>query len=134
MLYTFTKKERLNSKKNISFLFEQRSSFFSYPFKIYYHFHSESPKESTAKVLFSIGKKQFKHAVDRNHIKRLCREAYRLNKHILYDKLGEKELSVELAFVFVGKTLPDFHELQAKIQKALVHITLLENNDPIKAQ
>lgn len=125
-MYTFSKKERLNSKKNIARLFESGSTFFTYPFKVYYHFDTVVDNTSAASVLFSIGKKQFKKAVDRNRVKRLCREVYRLNKYILLDKLEEKNSRLEIAFIYVGKTIPDFPELQAKMQKILGQLAVVE--------
>lgn len=125
-MHTFTKKERLNSKKNIARLFEQGHSFFSYPFKVYYHFEEAKENVPNAAVLFSVGKKQFKSAVDRNRVKRLCRESYRLNKGRLTKELIEKQLQVEVAFVYVGKTLPEYKELEAKMQKALKQLVGLE--------
>lgn len=122
-MYTFTKKERLNSKKNIHRLFESGVSVFSYPFKIYYHIEEAAENTPSAAILFSIGKKQFKKAVDRNRVKRLCREAYRLNKYILLDSLKEKKRLIEVGFVYVGKTLPEYHDLEAKMQKALTLLT-----------
>ena len=118
-MYTFSKKERLNSKISIHRLFKQGKSFFSYPFKVYYHFENTEEKASTAAVLFSVGKKQFKLAVDRNRVKRLCRETYRLNKSILLEATEKKNIRIEVAFVYVGKTLPEFHDLEVKMQKIL---------------
>lgn len=118
---TFSKKERLSSKKNIQRLFEQGENFFSYPFKIYKHVAIVSgSNEAGVAVLFSVSKRQFKHAVDRNRVKRVCRESYRLNKTQIVQVARENNLLVELAFVYVGKTLPDFAELQLKMQK-IVH-------------
>jgi len=127
-MYTFNKKERLKNRKNITFLFEKGYSFFIYPFKVYYLFNQAEENLDHAAVLFSVGKKQFKHAVDRNRVKRLCRETYRLNKSILIEKLKEKKISMEVAFVYVGKTEPDFHELEFKMQKILAHLAELEKN------
>lgn len=127
-MYTFSKKERLNSKISIHRLFEHGSSFFSHPFKVYYHFENVVENKPPSAVLFSIGKKQFKLAVDRNRVKRLCREVYRLNKSLLIDDLEKKQRRVEVAFIYVGKTLPDFHDLEAKIQKALLQLATIEQN------
>ncbi|MDA3904685.1 MAG: ribonuclease P protein component [Bacteroidales bacterium] len=127
-MYTFTKKERLNSKKNISSLFETGTSFFSYPFKVYYHFIEIDDNKSISAVLFSVGKKQFKLAIDRNRVKRLCREAYRLNKSLLIDKLIEKKINIDIAFVYVGKTIPEFKDLEAKMQKVLLQLSAIEQN------
>ncbi|MCD6179738.1 MAG: ribonuclease P protein component [Bacteroidales bacterium] len=126
-MYTLNKKERLNSKINIHRLFEHGSSFFSYPFKVYYNFEEIQEVSPRASVLFSIGKKQFKLAVDRNRIKRLCRESYRLNKSLLLDILEEKHIKAEVAFVYVGKTIPDFQDLEAKMQKALRQLSLIKH-------
>ncbi len=118
-MYSFAKKEHLNSKRNIQYLFEQGNSYFQYPFKVFYHFSPSKEDDVTASVLFSVGKKNFKRAVDRNRIKRLCRESYRLNKNPLFQALENKNKKVELAFIYVGKSLPDFHELQARLVKSL---------------
>lgn len=125
-MYTFSKKERLNSKKNIHRLFESGTTFFSYPFKVYYYFDDAVVDSPSAVVLFSIGKKQFKKAVDRNRVKRLCREVYRLNKTILIEKLEENKSHLEIAFIYVGKTIPEFSDLQTKMQKVLIHLANLE--------
>ena len=118
-MYTFPKKERLSSKKDIHPLFESGSTFFSHPFKIYYHFYDAEEGKPCAAVLFSVGKKQFKLAVDRNRIKRICKEAYRLNKDVLTDKLKEEILKIDVAFVFVAKSIPDYQDLEPKMQKAI---------------
>lgn len=124
-MYTFSKKERLNSKINIHRLFERGESFFSYPFKVYYHFDSADANKAPAAVLFSVGKKQFKLAVDRNRVKRLCRESYRLNKQELINSLQTKETRLEVAFIYVGKSLPDFHDLESKMKKILIQLALI---------
>lgn len=119
---TFKKKERLNSKKNIQRLFEQGDNFFSYPFKVYFYLYRDEVKNYEASVLFSIGKKQFKHAVDRNRIKRMCRESYRLNKTLLNSKLEETQNSMEVAFVYIAKTNPEYDDLQKKMKKILLRL------------
>lgn len=125
-MHTFSKKERLNSKISIRRLFEHGSSFFSYPFKVYYNVQPAEETKPTSSVLFSIGKKQFKLAVDRNRVKRLCREAYRLNKAGLVEALDAKQFSIEVAFVYVGKTLPEFYDLELKLKKALLQLAAAE--------
>jgi ribonuclease P protein component len=118
-MYNFAKEERLHSKRNIQSLFEQGNSYFQYPFKVYYHFSPARESEVAASILFSVGKKSFKKAVDRNKIKRLCRESYRLNKNPLIQALKSKNKKVDLAFIYVGKSIPDFQELQTRLVKSL---------------
>lgn len=77
---TFRKSERLCSKKVIDALFAGgNKSFSAFPLRVVY---MERP-EPVSQVLVSVSKRHFKHAVDRNRVKRQIREAYRLNKDIL---------------------------------------------------
>lgn len=112
---TFPKAERLHSKKLIQELFDKGSSFYSYPFKILFW---QLPDPGVHQVLFSVSKRKFKSAVDRNLIKRRMREAYRLNKHILYSN-QEEQPSLLIAYIYTGKEIPDYHFLENKLSKSL---------------
>ncbi len=74
-------------------------------------------------ILVSVPKKRFRHAVDRNRMKRLVREVYRLNKHILWEALAEKDFRLVLAFVCITDTLPTFRAVEKSMKKALIRIT-----------
>ena len=114
MKYTFTKKDRLSSKKLIDHLFTEGKTFFSYPFKIFYLFQ-EAEKEFPVQVLITVSKKNFKKAVDRNKIKRLVREGYRLNKLPLHDYLNENNKSVLFGLVYVGASILTNQEIERKL-------------------
>lgn len=114
MKYTFTKIERLNSKKHIDQLFTEGKTFFSYPFKVFYLFQ-ESEKEFPVQLLISVTKKNFKKAVDRNKLKRLVREGYRSNKLLLYDYLNEHNKSTLLGLIYVGETILSPKEIEQKL-------------------
>lgn len=79
--------------------------------------------EPLVSILVSVPKKRFRHAVDRNRMKRLIREAYRLNKHILWNSLEGKDYRLVLAFVCITDTLPTFYAVNKSMKKALVRIT-----------
>lgn len=104
MKYTLSKKERLSSRKRIEQLFSTGRTFNVYPVRVFYCFIlSEAPG---VQVLFSVPKKRFKKAVDRNRIKRLFREAYRLQKHSLQEKTESCSLCLNIGLIYTG-SLPD---------------------------
>ncbi|MDP2722352.1 MAG: ribonuclease P protein component [Bacteroidales bacterium] len=113
--YTFKKAERLNSVVLIDNLFERGESMFVYPFKVVY---MENPNHvfPPVQILVVVPKRVFKQAVDRNRVKRLIREAYRTNKHRLWEKRGQAAQQLLVGFVYVGKTILT----QAEIEKKLI--------------
>ena len=119
-MYTFTKEERLCNKRLIDSLFHSGSSFLCYPFRVSWLVNHEIP--TPAQVLFAVPKKRFKHATDRNLLKRRMREAYRLNKQgQLYNSLGETKLI--LALNYVGKEIEPYELIQKKMVKLLGQLT-----------
>ena len=109
---TLGKTERLKSKKLIKKLFEEGVSIKNFPFRLVYITTEKPPIKSS----FSVPKRNFKKAVDRNRIKRLIKEAYRLEKKNLF-----KTLSFNSVFMitFLGKKEPTFSETQKKIGELL---------------
>jgi len=63
-------------------------------------------------VMFTVSKKRFKKAVDRNRIKRMMREVYRLNRHPLTDALQNANKTMALSVIYTGQQLPDFVSLK----------------------
>ncbi|MDL2322482.1 ribonuclease P protein component [Bacteroidales bacterium OttesenSCG-928-A17] len=123
--YTFKKEERISSKREIGFLFENGTSFIAYPLRIVY-VEKETSEGSRFSVLVSVSKKKFKRAVKRNRVKRLIREAYRLNKSVLWDSIAEDKFVscpfLNIAFIFVGNDMPDFEQVESAMKKALFSI------------
>ena len=114
--FTFKKKERLCSKKVIDRLFTEGESFLVFPLKFVF-LSTSLPTSFPVQAGFSVGKKTFKKAVQRNQIKRKMREAYRLNKHNLYENAGEKQIA--LFILFIGKTIPDYRQVDDAMNKGL---------------
>ncbi len=118
-IYTFTKEERLCNKKLIDELFRNGSSFLCYPFKVSW-LNILEEQAFPAQVLFSVPKKRYKRAVDRNLLKRRMREAYRLNKtHFLYLPLTEKGRKIVFSIGYIGKEIADYSLVEKKMLKLL---------------
>jgi ribonuclease P protein component len=105
----------------MNLLFEKNISFVVYPLRVVY-IEKQPVSGAEAAVLISVPKKKFKQAVKRNRIKRLIREAYRLNKQMLLQSLREKRKGLLIGFLFVGNELPDWKAIEAAVVKALVVI------------
>ena len=132
MDYTFTKAERLNSKLAIDKLFAGgNASTVAFPLRIVYMRVNIEQKNGVdvkdvdppVSILVSVPKKRFRHATDRNRMKRLVREAYRLNKHILWDALKDKDYKLAIAFVCITDNLPTFRAVNKSMVKALTQIS-----------
>ncbi|NKI27936.1 ribonuclease P protein component [Arenibacter sp. 6A1] len=112
MSFTFPKKEKLKSKKLIERLFSEGQGISKYPIKLFY-LETTLPEEVRAQAGVTASKRNFKSAVARNRIKRLLREAYRLNKPLLFNNI---EGNYALMFLYIGKEMPT----QEKITETMV--------------
>ncbi len=88
MKYSYPKSEKLKSQKVIESLFKEGKSVAKYPLRLVY-VGLNATEENHHFVGVSVSKKYFKKAVDRNYYKRLLRESYRLNQHLLQDALQQ---------------------------------------------
>jgi len=116
--FTLKKPERISFQREIDRLFSHGSAFISYPLRIVY-LEQKPFSGAPVSVLISVSKKKFKHAVERNRMKRLIREAYRLNKAPLIRRCQEKETGFLIAFLFIGNGQRQWKEMEAAMQKAI---------------
>lgn len=118
MPLTLKKKERLKSRKAIDALFQSGNSFSLFPFRVVYLF-------TTTGVQVGVGasKKNFKKAVDRNRVKRLTREAYRLQKEMIANTYNaDKGLSV--FFLYTAKEIISYQEVYLAMGKVLTKLSI----------
>ena len=115
---SFSKPEHLCGEKRITRLFTQGDAFIAYPLRVVFIIEPISDSVLSS-VLVSVPKKRFKRAVKRNRLKRLIREAYRLNKTSLVEKLEEKQLQVHIAFNYVSDDELDFATVEKKMKLSL---------------
>ena len=122
MSYTFPKSEKLCGQISIDHLYRQGKRFVAWPLRVTY-----LPIDSATQVVVWAPKSLFKKAVDRNHLRRLMREAYRLNKDIIE---GEN-MHYQLAFNYIDKEKQSYAIIEKAICKALKRIA---NTEPPKGE
>ena len=110
MQFTYPKHEKLKSKTTIDLLFSDGNSVSKFPLRLVYVENTEENAE-LIKMGVSVSKKYFKKAVDRNYYKRVLRETYRLNKHILIDNL---EKPYAFMFFYQTKERLSYQEIEEK--------------------
>ena len=114
MRFTLGAKEKLKSRKQITQLFEEGLSLKEYPIRL--RFLKVEEADSQIKVSFSVPKRNVKLAVKRIRIKRMLREAYRLNKHILFDTI---EGNFVLMFLYTDRNEWSYQDLETKMISVL---------------
>jgi ribonuclease P protein component len=119
--YAFPKEEHLCRKKLIEELFgKQSSSFGVYPLRLVYT-KTATPTTAPPQVLISVSKRSFKRAVDRNRLKRLIREAYRLNKYRLLEQPNGHQVAL-LGIIFTGKEKSPLALVEKKLISGILRL------------
>lgn len=117
---TLRKRERMVSQKLIETLFGGGSSLSmaAYPLRVVYMKTNRQYGDVPVQLLISVPKKRFKHAVDRNLVKRQVREAFRQHKQVVYDALPEDEM-VLMAFVWLSQEHYSSQEVEKRVVSLL---------------
>ncbi|WP_159949239.1 ribonuclease P protein component [Polaribacter septentrionalilitoris] len=115
MKYTLGKEERLKSRKLIEKLYQEGNSVKAFPLRMIF-LQTQHTSNYPAQAGVSVPKRNFKLAVDRNRIKRLLRETYRLQKHIVYDTIDQPYIFM---ISYIGKEEWKYEELFSKMEKLL---------------
>ena len=115
MKNTLGKKERLKSKKLIEKLYKEGTSVKAFPLRMIF-LQTEHTSDYPAQVGVSVAKRNFKKAPDRNRLKRVMRESYRLQKEIVYNNL---DVPYVFMISYLGKEEKNYEEIYAKMNKLL---------------
>lgn len=112
MPLSYPKKHKLKSKTSIDLLFSKGKSVSKYPLRLVYAVANEQQMDGELlKMGVSVSKKYFKHAVDRNYFKRVLRETYRLNQHLLRVNLEQPYIFM---FFYQTKERLTYQEIEQK--------------------
>jgi ribonuclease P protein component len=131
--YTLSKTERLKSRKVIEYLFKEGKAFSVFPLRVFYTtiFPVSFITANKLQAGFSVSTKNFKKAVDRNRIKRLMREAYRLQKNVLTTQLENSNKKIAFFFIYTGSELPDYKIIYEKIGSSIQRLQKILNEDAV---
>lgn len=116
----FPKSERLRGKRKIEALFTEGRHFTVYPFKVVYLKQKQPESLLPNQILVAVPKRNFKRAVDRNRIKRLIKEAYRLNKRLI--PTGRPEFYLLIGYIYLGKEVPEYQYVEQKLKQSLLRL------------
>ena len=116
--YTFCKDERLKREQHIQTLFRTGKAFSVFPVRLVWLLQAKDNDKYPARTGFSVPKKKFRHATDRNRVKRLLREVWRTNKHEIYEAVPQAQ-QLHLFIIFTDITLPDLPKVSNALIKAI---------------
>ena len=117
-IFSYGKAEKLKGRKLVQELFSKGKTFTVYPVKVFY-LEPSVRIDHPVKVGVGTSTKYFKKAVDRNHIKRLLREIYRIEKLPLHDHLQSSGKQAVIFFLYVDRSMPEYAELKTKMHLAM---------------
>lgn len=118
MAFTFKKEEHLCSRRLIDQLYNEGHRLMAFPYSVQWMVIPAT--QSPCQVMIVAPKRKFHHAVDRNRVRRLTRECYRLRKDSLYTFLQEQGISIVFSMVYIHNEILTFEQLGHKMDKLLV--------------
>ena len=114
------KSQRIYHKKAVQTLFEEGKGFSLYPFRVLVHLYdAENQENAIPRILVSVSKKRFHHAVKRNRVKRLIRESWRKNKAELMKLCLLNNKTLDVAFVYNATVILKYGEMEEKMKKVV---------------
>ena len=115
---TFPLKEHLKSKRVIEQVYANGASVTSFPLRAVFIEQPQEVQEPTAAILINVAKKRFRHAIDRNLVKRRIREAYRTSKHSFVEALENNGKKMAVAIIYIDNK----HNSTAFIRKKMTRL------------
>ncbi len=117
MNFGLSKSERLCSRTLIERLYAEGHRLMAFPYSV--HWQLQPSSNVLCQVLITTSKRKFKHAVDRNRVKRLTRECYRLRKPAFYEFLNAHGISITLSLNYIHTDLLEYGHLETKFDKLM---------------
>lgn len=129
--FSYNKQEKLKSRKLLEQIFREGKTITVFPLKLFYLQPAEK-LDFYVKTGVGVSGRNFKKAVQRNHIKRLLREAYRTEKTLLHNFLQQQNTQAVVFILYIDKTLPVFATIKNKMPVALKRLVNALNETVVK--
>ena len=126
--FTLPRTERLRSLKAIRRMFGEGKSGFVYPYRLIYLVHPAEEQmqaqadERPVNVMFSVPKKFHKRANRRNLLKRRTREAYRLGREAMCEKIAQSGCRVDMAFIYSTKECHTYKTINNAVERIMAQV------------
>lgn len=117
--FGYHKKEKLKSRTELQAIFTTGKSFSVFPIKVFFVEKDSTDTSVPVHAGVGVSSKHFKKAVDRNRIKRLLREAYRLEKQSLHEAIVTQSKTISVFFLYLEKELPDYTLVREKMKEGI---------------
>lgn len=123
-MFSFPNTEHLKSRKAIAALFRNGQTTGVYPLRAFWTEDTGVHRGVPVQTAFTVPKKNYPHAVDRNRLRRQIREAFRLHKNILYDRCAGREHTLSLMLLYVAKEPVPYSQIEQSVKRLLRKITI----------
>lgn len=120
--FTLGKEERLKSNLSIQKLLKHGMVVSRFPLKMYWDFSPDPRQKYPVRAAISVPKRKFRRAVDRNLMKRRLREAYRLNKNMLYETLDQRQQKIQLIILLLSDEFIPYDQLERGTREILLQL------------
>ena len=120
--FTLGKEERLKSNLSIQKLLKHGMVVSRFPLKLYWDFTPDPRQKYPVRAAISVPKRKFRRAVDRNLMKRRLREAYRLNKNMLYETLDQRQQKIQLIILLLSDEFIPYDQLERGTREILLQL------------
>ena len=116
--FSYNKNEKLKSRTQLEAIFASGKSFSVFPVKVFF-LEADALQKEPVKAGVGVSARHFKKAVQRNRIKRLLREAYRLEKQTLLEQLTEQQKQIAVFFLYIDKEMPSYEVVREKMKDCI---------------